>query len=509
MDAPLAVATALKEMGIVVAALLAAVVVLAPVARVRAWAMAGALVLTPVLLVAEIWHTSQLHPIRHHPAAAVAGLVVVLIALAAVAWAFDRRPWLFPLAAVLALPFRIPIESGGQTANLLVPLYFVVAAGAVAFVARRLRAGAEEAEPPPRGALEWILLGFVVLYAVQAAYSADFTKALEQVVFFYVPFALLYAQLLAVRWDRELALRCLGVLVALALVFSVVGFFEYATRTVFLNPDVIASNQFQSYFRVNSLFFDPNIFGRFLALVMLALVAVMLWSPRRRTVGYAGAAVAVLFGGLVLTLSQSSLGALLVGLVVLAALRWDPRRTFAAVGAIALVALVVVLAFPGAVDLKLSSHRSLNKASSGRVELIKGGLRLFADRPVAGWGPGSFAKEYRRHERTSSQRAADASHTIPVTIAAEQGIVGLLVYLALLLAAFRRLLPGGRGDPVRAAIAAGFAALVFHTLLYAAFLEDPLSWTLLGVGSAFALGRAGAREPAGRTVPAKPQPSPA
>ena len=70
MDAPLAVATALKEMGIVVAALLAAVVVLAPVARVRAWAMAGALVLTPVLLVAEIWHTSQLHPIRHHPAAA-------------------------------------------------------------------------------------------------------------------------------------------------------------------------------------------------------------------------------------------------------------------------------------------------------------------------------------------------------------------------------------------------------------------------------------------------------
>src|SRR5205807_1965541 len=262
--------------------------------------------------------------------------------------------------------------SGGQTANLLVPLYFVVAAGAVAFVVRRLRTGAEEAEPPPRGALEWILLGFVVLYAVQAAYSADFTKALEQVVFFYVPFALLYAQVLTVRWDRELALRCLGVLVALGLLFSVVGFAEYATRTVFLNPDVIASNQFQSYFRVNSLFFDPNIFGRFLMLVVLALVATILWSPRRRTVAWAGAAVAVLFAGLVLTLSQSSLGALLVGLVMLAALRWSARWTFAAVGAIAVVALAVVLAVPGAVKLNLGSGKSVDKATSGRADLIKG-----------------------------------------------------------------------------------------------------------------------------------------
>jgi O-antigen ligase len=507
MGTPLAVATVFKEAGIVVAALLAAVVVLAPAQRVRAWAMAAALVLTPVLLVAEIWNTSQFHPIRHHPALAGVGLVFVLVALAVAAWVFDRWPALFPLAAVLVLPFRIPIESGGQTANLLVPLYFVVAGGGLAFVRRRLRAGGGEA--PEHGVLEWILLGFVVLYAIQASYSADFTKALEQVVFFYVPFALLYALLRAITWTRELAFRCLGVLVGLGLLFSLVGFAEYATRTVFLNPDVVASNQFQTYFRVNSLFFDPNIFGRFLTLVMLALVATMLWSPRRRTVGWAGAAVAVLFAGLVLTLSQSSLGALLVGLVVLAALRFNLRWTLAAVGAIAVVALVVVLAVPGAVKLNLGSGKSVDKATSGRVDLIKGGLRLFEHRPVAGWGTGSFSKEYRRHERVSSERAADASHTIPVTIAAEQGVLGLLVYLALLVAAFARLLPGARGDPIRAAIAAGFAALVFHTLLYAAFLEDPLSWTLLAVGSAFALQAARARAPSRRRQSVEPEPSPA
>ena len=43
----------------------------------------------------------------------------------------------------------------------------------------------------------------------------------------------------------------------------------------------------------------------------------------------------------------------------------------------------------------------------------------------------------------------------------------------------------------RAIVAAGFAALVFHTLAYAAFLEDPITWALLGI----ALGLIGAAAP--------------
>jgi hypothetical protein len=47
-----------------------------------------------------------------------------------------------------------------------------------------------------------------------------------------------------------------------------------------------------------------------------------------------------------------------------------------------------------------------------------------------------------------------------------------------------------------AAVAAAFCALVLHTLVYAAFLEDPLSWTLLalaaGIGATRAAGPAAA-----------------
>ena len=61
----------------------------------------------------------------------------------------------------------------------------------------------------------------------------------------------------------------------------------------------------------------------------------------------------------------------------------------------------------------------------------------------------------------------------------------------------------------RAALVAAFAALVTHTMMYAAFLEDPFTWVILGAGLAIAplagawrrprrLLRAGRRRPLGR-----------
>ena len=146
-------------------------------------------------------------------------------------------------------------------------------------------------------ALEWLLLGAVVLYALQAIYSTDHTKAAENIAFFYIPFGLLFMLLRDVHWTRELILKCLGVAVALAVVFAGIGFVEYYRKTLFLNPKVIASNQYGNYFRVNSLFFDPNIYGRFLAIVMIAVTTVVLWARRRREVLIGAGVLAWLLGG--------------------------------------------------------------------------------------------------------------------------------------------------------------------------------------------------------------------
>jgi O-antigen ligase len=486
----------------------------------------------------------------------IAALLGALAVIGALALLMRRRPDAFPLLAVFALPFRLPISTDGRTVNLLIPLYLVVAAGTLTHLLPRLlgrgmtldesgthrppAAPVDKGGAPDKGVspgklstllsprgLEWLLLGAVVLYALQGVYSTDHAKAAENVAFFYVPFGLLFMLLRDVRWTRELVLACLGVAVVLAVVFAGIGFIEYYRKSLFLNPKVLAANQFGNYFRVNSLFFDPSIYGRFLAIVMIALTTVVLWSRNRRDVLLGGCVLAWLLAGLITSFSQSSIAALLLGLAVLAAYRWDARATVYVTGALLAIAAVFVLLAPPSLHFGLNgSGGSTSNATSGRTKLISGGLELFAQRPLYGYGSGSFETEYKRHGKASEANATSASHTIPITVAAEQGIVGLAVYFALLIAAFLVLLTGtGRspprpkpgdarvrpspGDtrlrlaspvrpasPFRLAIAACFAALVLHTWTYADFLEDPLTWTLLGIGVALARGgeREGERE---------------
>src|SRR5438105_1158549 len=240
---------------------------------------------------------------------------------------------------------------------------------------------------PGSAAARWLeraLAAYVVLYAVQAAYSSHFEKALEQMVFFYVPFALAFCLLRRVDWTPRLTRGCLALLAGLAVLFALVGFVEYAPKTIFLNPKLVAANAVHAYFTVNSVFFDPNIFGRFLALVMILLGAVLLYARRPRTQLVTVGVLAILWGALVLTLSRSSLGALLVGLATLAALRWHVGRAMLAAAVVVALAAAAIAASPTTFGL----NQGLNGASSGRPGLVSGGLDLFASRPIYGYGSG-------------------------------------------------------------------------------------------------------------------------
>jgi putative inorganic carbon (hco3(-)) transporter len=483
----------LPKAGVVAVAGLVAVVLLAGDRRLRALAMLGALILSPVLLLADIWSSPQLGAVHRHPLQAAVAALLALALLAAAAAVLVRRPSLVAPLAVLTLPFRVPIQSGPATSNLLVPLYFVVAAGALAWIWTALRT-APEATRGDSDLGRWVqrLLALsVVLYGIQATYSPDaatFKTALQNVVFFYVPFALLYQLLRGLRWDRRLLRDCLRVTVALAIVFSLIGFYEYATKTIILNPKLGLANDLHTYFTVNSVFFDPDIFGRYLALVIILLAARLIYPRPQREQGVVTIVVAVLWACLVLTLSRSSLGALLVGLAVLAALRWTPSRALVVATVVVGLGALAVVASPNTFGL----NQGINGASSGRGGLVSGGLALFGDRPVWGYGSGSFSVEYKAHNRHTATSLSD-SHTIPITIAAEQGVIGELVYLALVVTAIVYLVRRSRGDPVRSAIAAAFIALVFHTMLYADFLEDPTTWALLGIGVALARAPSSAR----------------
>ena len=229
-----------------------------------------------------------------------------------------------------------------------------------------------------------------------------------------------------------------------AIAFVLVGSVEYLTRSLFWNDQVIRSNEFHTYFRVNSVFWDPNVYGRYLALVIVVAMAALLWVQERRAFALLTVLVAVLWLGLAQTFSQSSFIALLAGLAVLAAIRWSWKWTLAAV-AVGVVAAVLAIVLVGGSG-KLTTDR-LNVDLSGRGNLVSGGLDLFSERPLQGYGSGSFQHAYRDH-RENKDVPVSVSHTEPVTVAAEQGLLGLLLYVALIVVALWTMTSGIRGPPV-------------------------------------------------------------
>jgi O-antigen ligase len=504
----------LAGVGLLLAAGGAVGAILLPAGRLRAAAMLVALALFPILILGDQWHSQQIVDLRDHPMRLVLLGVAAVVVSASLAYVFRRWPILLPLAIVAALPFRVPLEAGGDTANLLVPLYLVIAGGVLAAASRdwgarpagpvaagdppppavaKASSGAvPPTAPPAGGAVVWLprlLAGVVALYAVQVLYSEDFSKGLQDVCFFFVPFSLVYGLLRDVRWDKKLLTLALWVVAVEAVCFVLVGSIEWVTRSLFWNDQVIRSNEFHTYFRVNSVFWDPNIYGRYLALVAVVAMSALLWARDRRTLSLLTVLIAVVWFGLVPTFSQSSYAALLAGLVILAALRWSVKWT-AVAAVVGVVATMVIVTVAGSF-----SFDRINIDTSGRANLVSGGVHLFTQRPVYGYGSGSFPKAYRQHVRTRKVPVS-ISHTEPITIAAEQGLLGVTAYLALVVTALWTMATNLRSPlsrlsarqlPIaRAAILATFVALLVHTMAYAGFFEDPITWVLLAAAVSLA-----------------------
>ena len=418
---------------------------------------------------------------------AAAAVVTVLLALG-LAVLFDRRPWALGVLALLAAPARIPVPVGGDTANLLVPLYLVVAGAAVWLAWSIWRDPVRRRELGP---VSWPLALFVAWLGLSALWTNDPERAAVQVLAFFVPFGLLAVALARLPWSaRALAWLC-RLLLAMALLFSAVGIWQWATRSVFWNPKVIADNTFASFYRVNSLFWDPSIYGRFLVVGILVALTLLLFGPWRKYDVPLALTIVVLWVGLLFSFSQSSFAALIAGVVVAAVLAW--RRRAGAVVAAA-VAILVVLALPPTKPEAANAGRmaapqhGLNRATRGRFDLVKNGIRIAVDHPIAGVGVGGFEKAYRERVQASRRVKSPASHNTPVTVAAETGIVGLVLFAWFLAAALAVALGRAAAGPTSARVTGlaaglGLTSIFVHSLFYNAFFEDPFTWGFLALAT--------------------------
>jgi hypothetical protein len=432
-------------------------------AGVLTWA-GGAVWLASDLLDSSLHRIGTL--LADHPAVGVVALAAAAGALLAAAVVVHRMPWVFMVACVVAAPVRIPIHVGSDDARLLLPLYGVLAAGALATLYDVLRG----AETPRVGPVTRALAAILLLSAASLLWAADGHQGAVDMLFFYLPFGFMTVRIAQLDCSGLGMRAALAAQVGLALLFAAVGLWQEAVHRVFWNPGVETSNTYRSFFRVNSLFWDASVYGRFLAVTLILLAGIAIYRGLTPPVI---AVMAVLFAGLYFTYSQSSFLALAAGALALGACVW-PWRVTAGV----LVAGAVAAAGILAVEVAGSSA---NRASGGRSHLVELGWRVIRHHPVLGAGLGGFAKAAVAGTEHPYRLKGAASHTTPVTVAAELGPLGIAAYGWLLGALAWAGLAGRRAPGVSRTLFAALVAIFASSLFYNSFFEDPTVWLIAGL----------------------------
>ena len=415
-------------------------------------------------------------PAKAGELAAVSGAALVLAPLLALLFRFE--PWLAAFGTLAFVPLRVGLF-GHQ---LLVPLY-AIALGSALLLGWQLARGDDRSRE--LGLVSKPLALFVAWEGFSLAWTVDVHEGATEILAFYIPFTILALALARLPWSA-LRLRLLYLeLGVMALVFASVGFYQYETRDIFQNPKVITANAYAAFFRVNSVFWDPSVYGRFLVVALIPTVVLIVRGRSQRAAIAAFVFMVVAWAGLLISFSQSSFAALLVGVIGVAVVAWR-WKSLIAVGA-----AVVVLAGIGVSEPKvrhaLLHHTTagLNAASSGRENLVANGIRIAFAHPAFGVGVGGFKHAYaeRRHLKGLAPKIA-ASHDTPVTVAAESGFIGLVLMLWLVVAlarvSFRRV---DRSFAGRVSLGAGLtlAAIFTHSLFYNDFFEDPTTWGLIAL----------------------------
>jgi hypothetical protein len=436
-----------------------------------------------------------------HDPAGIALIATGVAAAIAIAVPLVRYPAAVPVVLLAVAPFRVPVQLGDEEAFLLLPLYLVIAAAVLALAYRILRG---ERPPPPPFLLALPLAAFVTLTATSFLWSWDERAGGIALAFFVFPFTAGLATVARSPIADWLPRALLVTLVALGTLFAAVGIWQAQSRTLFFGRDVEVANAYTSFFRVTSLFKDPSLYGRYLV-VPIAILLVAILVRRGRTIDWVVATglVAFLFLGLFYSYSQSSFVALFVVTFAVAVVGADRRTRIALLAC----ALAVTLAAAGAAGAAIGG-RSARDVTSGRSRLVEVTLDAFRERPVAGVGIGGQPRASSEIVKKGSP-SRNASHTTPLTILAELGVIGLVLYGWLLAATGWALFLVSRVDRTYGVgLAAVFLVLVVHSLLYAGFFEDPLTWGVIGLACA-ALARAPvaseATEPATETAPAAPE----
>ena len=259
--------------------------------------------------------------------------------------------------------------------------------------------------------------------------------------------------------------------------------------------------------RATSVFGQPNEYGVYCMMLLMVSLAVLIAAKGwLRWLGLASSVATA--AGLVQSYSRGSWIGAVVGLVILVIVLPAARRPVAATVAIgALLFAGYAAAVPNDPTVSVVTSRvdsivnPANNPDDDRPVIVAEGFRQFEAYPLFGVGPNAFMLEGATNRSLEEEVGAVHAHNMILTVAAEQGLVGLAAMLVIMGVVVVRCVPvlpvalrarsQGRdpgGDWVAAVLAGTIAAL--SASMISGLVDAPLRNALMRTTLWFTIGMA-------------------
>lgn len=335
-----------------------------------------------------------------------AGFVLIAISLGATQWKLQIAQWAFFIAAILWVGELIKARQRPEFPPFFMPL-----------------------------------VAYAGLTLVSAAFSGDplasFIDSKQLALFLMVPMVMMFA-----RGPR--ANRVLDVIIAMGSAGALYGILQFAA----LGYDSLAQRP------VGPLSHWMT-FSGVIMLVTCAAISRLLYFQKEWL--WPAIAVPALVAALVLSLTRNAwLGAIAAVLVLLAVRNWRLLLV------VPVAALILVLVAPGAVMSRINSIGDLSDpATRDRIVMLRKGVRMVQDHPVAGVGPEMIERVYLDYPDPMAVNITNPHlHNVPMQIAAERGLPALAAWFWFVAVATRDLWRQLRDGPAKALAGAGLAAMI-------------------------------------------------
>lgn len=314
----------------------------------------------------------------------------------------------------LGLILCIALNITSASAAFLGGLYLSVAAVTIAaWILRKLAT-----EPTfVRAPQNQLIYAFTAIAIFSLAFSTNLDRGFESLMV-YLKVIALYILIVNIIDTPRFLKAILWVIILSALSVSLFGMYQFVSTPLFAG----------GLNRIASTREDPNNLALTLVSVIPLAIALLKIEKKNTTKAILALASLTMFFAILLTLSRG--GFLALGVILFLLIAQTRRKTVAVLLLLSIIGPSLLL-LPTEVWERVGTIglTSVDRSIQMRVELLKGGLKMFLDHPLFGVGIGNFITHSVRY---SGVLVPSFAHNMFLHVAAETGVLGVLFFSSLI-----------------------------------------------------------------------------